>query len=977
MHLTRYEQLTTELHEVLEASASFVPAAFHVHSPESHDWGNRTNADADLNSRGQYLSSGGEKHFLDLLAKSLRIACITDHMKCDYACRLARAARKGRGVVVFPGMEISCEIPPNTTSRIHILAIFPSSKNQEKINSIFHGIEVPAEEDRTGTEVARFDSLLDLVDRIRSEGGIAIPAHIDGAAGHRRHFRMTQHQTLEMFDLGEEAKRGAAKAISEEYKSHIAGSGVAAIEIAKRDERGHYIGFETSEGRKRVPCVMRSDMHCVEDFRDRERYTWVKLSTVDFDCLKRALEFFETRIKFADDLEKVVPPYIKGLKLSSPDGEGLFTEAALGFSRNLNCIIGPRGSGKTTLVEAIRYVLCQNENLADSEGYPEQSGDSFKSVALSIQKANLRGTKIELMYESDSGPHVLVAPYDPTNPRTTDGFDLEDDRTLTNGEGLLQRFPARIYSWSELENLGRSSDRQRELLDRFIDKLPEYREKREDCYRRLADNHNILKTLCDRMTGVLEQDKGLLREYVERKKAFERVNTEEVALLFEDLDFSRGKVAAIKDMKVRLSKRKEEIEQSLQFNISKVSTYLRSKFSPQVAEWWRDRVEPVLRLVDVDAKLSEYKAHASTLLDAAISHLSTMLETERKLKLESESKLRQQTQASVSEDLRNYERERLKARYEEAKKRRQEYKEIQSQFEKAMEARNVILKDLEAQSHAISGVRNSLNEVLEKRLEHCKSGGIDIEIQRRPGRDRREAIEYMREGDFLVGAVFGKYKYTRIAERCCSMALPITIARAILQGDPMVLEEDGASLDTPDSLTTEEAKKLVGAFHPYAHDEGADVDTVDFANLGRILNLQEQRWDDEIQILLNGTPIDKHSPGSRCSAILPLVALAESVPLIIDQPEDNLDNRIIGTTLTRVLAELKEARQMILTTHNPNIVVGGDAEQVVVLDTRSERNAEVGSFGCIDSPEIVHHVLDLMEGGREAFEVRKRRYESS
>ena len=108
--------------------------------------------------------------------------------------------------------------------------------------------------------------------------------------------------------------------------------------------------------------------------------------------------------------------------------------------------------------------------------------------------------------------------------------------------------------------------------------------------------------------------------------------------------------------------------------------------------------------------------------------------------------------------------------------------------------------------------------------------------------------------------------------------------------------------------------------------------------------------------------------------MLPLIALAERSPLIIDQPEDNLDKRLIGNVLVRVLAELKEKRQIIVCTHDPNIVVGGDAEQVVVLDAENDRKAEVTLHGSIDRREIVATVIDLLEGGADAFETRRKRY---
>ena len=104
--------------------------------------------------------------------------------------------------------------------------------------------------------------------------------------------------------------------------------------------------------------------------------------------------------------------------------------------------------------------------------------------------------------------------------------------------------------------------------------------------------------------------------------------------------------------------------------------------------------------------------------------------------------------------------------------------------------------------------------------------------------------------------------------------------------------------------------------------------------------------------------------------MLPIVALTSTAPLIIDQPEDNLDNRLVSRSLFRILARLKESRQIIVATHNPNILVSGDAEQVLVLSP----SGKLEESGSIDKAEIVKHVISLMEGGAEAFRKRQTRY---
>jgi hypothetical protein len=83
---------------------------------------------------------------------------------------------------------------------------------------------------------------------------------------------------------------------------------------------------------------------------------------------------------------------------------------------------------------------------------------------------------------------------------------------------------------------------------------------------------------------------------------------------------------------------------------------------------------------------------------------------------------------------------------------------------------------------------------------------------------------------------------------------------------------------------------------------------------------------------------------------------------------------MVGKTLTKILADLKETRQIIVTTHNANIVVGGDAEQVIVLEPVDAHSSKVEYTGSIDDHKIIDLVVAIIEGGREAFQTRHRRY---
>jgi len=113
------------------------------------------------------------------------------------------------------------------------------------------------------------------------------------------------------------------------------------------------------------------------------------------------------------------------------------------------------------------------------------------------------------------------------------------------------------------------------------------------------------------------------------------------------------------------------------------------------------------------------------------------------------------------------------------------------------------------------------------------------------------------------------------------------------------------------------------------------------------------------------------STGQKCTTILPILLLESASPLLIDQPEDNLDNAFIYETVVKSVLEVRGKRQLIFVTHNPNIPVLGDAQRVVVLQSTG-RQASVKAVGTVD--EVKDEIETILEGGKEAFEERKKRY---
>jgi hypothetical protein len=122
------------------------------------------------------------------------------------------------------------------------------------------------------------------------------------------------------------------------------------------------------------------------------------------------------------------------------------------------------------------------------------------------------------------------------------------------------------------------------------------------------------------------------------------------------------------------------------------------------------------------------------------------------------------------------------------------------------------------------------------------------------------------------------------------------------------------------------------------------------------------------------------STGQKATAILLLLLLESDAPLVVDQPEDDLDNRFIFEGVVPRMREEKRRRQFLFSTHNANIPVLGDAELIVGLSADGEAGDDghahvlAGESGSIDMASVRGLVEELLEGGHEAFELRRLKY---
>jgi hypothetical protein len=180
----------------------------------------------------------------------------------------------------------------------------------------------------------------------------------------------------------------------------------------------------------------------------------------------------------------------------------------------------------------------------------------------------------------------------------------------------------------------------------------------------------------------------------------------------------------------------------------------------------------------------------------------------------------------------------------------------------------------------------------------------------------------------------------------------------------LIQENNPDEFESQTNLGNERSRKILDAFR-----EKIDPLELEIVEI-------EDRICIELNVASDAEPNFKDasdlSRGQKCTALLPILLARRDTPLVIDQPEDNLDNHFIFETVVDNIRRLKHRRQMIFVTHNANIPVLAEADLIVVLDSDGHTGF-IKRAGSLD--ECRDEIIDLLEGGKQAFELRRRRYE--
>jgi ABC-type Mn2+/Zn2+ transport system ATPase subunit len=760
--------------------------------------------------------------------------------------------------------------------------------------------------------------------------------------------------------------------VQEGWLTFLGTSDIAAVEIKDASELPHYRGDHIRElGVRPVACLLSSDAHTASEVASDKR-TYLRLGGLSFSEVTAALSDPETRIRLQAE-DHSGRGIIRGIRFSNTagsDGRGFFRDVSFGFSENLTCIIGPRGSGKSALIEALRFAL----------ELELRGGADTKKDAEKRREATLGNTDVHVVLEPPSIRPVAIAAALGASRlvRDLDG----DGASLT--DTFARAFPIDVYGWSEVEQLGRDTKAQRDLLDGADTNVHALTNKIIEAQQALTNNRNGAVASIQTYNALKKATENL---QVLRHQMAEMDKPELIAVL-KEVDAARERVRNVDRIATEL--------RTAVAPIARAQAEARSELGRTLGEWvghLHDALEApelvpeslrsvdfgqlVTRLVTavsdgeqavvaISARLSAARSEAGKQVEAAEQQVTAALASAFASDIEDGKTSIEELEATAAK--RSELRERILALSEQETK-------LQAEKERLKSILRVRREELEP---AFVNAQRELSRFRAERAatitagltEFASAAPVEVSLVELGDRTAFEKKLYDPESGtgYLSSSGIHAFKAREIAHKLASRLLPWDFAYAIRKGETETIHETFASDREGDPAT--DTAKLLAHLSPRA----AAGQSYDPERLGRLLAIGEVAVDDKPVIKLDGTPIEDLSPGQRCTALLPIILSGGDWPVIIDQPEDNLDNSMVFSVVVDVLRKLKDRRQVIVATHNPNIPVSGDAEQVIVLNAEGRSQGLLVHHGAIDRHYIIENVKQIMEGGEEAFKLRARKY---
>ncbi|MEQ9498782.1 MAG: AAA family ATPase [Deltaproteobacteria bacterium] len=610
---------------------------------------------------------------------------------------------------------------------------------------------------------------------------------------------------------------------------------------------------------------------------------------------------------------------------------GFMDGTRLEFGPSLNCIIGGRGTGKTTILEALRWGLDQMPAVDRAR--------ARRQAVEELIRANVGNGSVHIEIETEGGTiyHVSRVVGQAPMVKTLSGETINVELSRGN------IFAADVYSQNEVEDIARDSLLQLALLDRTID--TDIKTAEEELAAVVKSLNTNAESIVRLRTEIADQ-----RELIRDLPAVEERIREFLASVDAKEETGVGAAheenAAREEEKhalMRLRTAATELESGLkmlELVVQRQEEQLREQAAPAGpnAETVAAGVEILRTLLK---KVAKALSGGRSATDAAIGELDAL---STKL-IELHSAQGQKYQALLdefrAERTRGQERARLEKQRAELLAKKQVLEQASGKLETALEERRA----LRTQLSEIRDQRYALRQAVARRLDEALRPMVGVAIEQFGNPEEYQVL--------LTRAMKGSgIKYNALVDRIVESIPPSALATIVQTDDKTGL---AAQLDCDEERAMRVIMQLKDRPELYA------IEVVELHDQP-MLRLQDGKQYKESASL---------STGQKCTIILPILLQEAKRPLLVDQPEDDLDNAFVFDAIVPSIVTVARARQLIFATHNPNIPVLGDAERVFVLESTGD-HATVARSGGVD--DVSGEIMRILEGGREAFEARRTRY---
>ncbi|MCY2986912.1 MAG: phosphoesterase [Planctomycetota bacterium] len=676
-----------------------------------------------------------------------------------------------------------------------------------------------------------------------------------------------------------------------------------------------------------VAVVNAQDVCDPQDLAQASASCWIKMSEVSVAGLHQAFLDPKSRVRLASD-----PSPEEHTEFVAMAWQGGFLDGTIiHFNENLNVLIGGRGTGKSTVIESLRHVLGLTPLTEDAE-------TTHEGVVRHVLRS---GTKISLRVRSHhpSRRDYVIERTIPNPPV------VRDDRDELLAVSPMDIVPqVEIYGQHEISDLTKDSDKLTHLLDRFVARDQDLDTRRSDLRRELARSRRRVLDGRHEIAQVRER-LAALPALEETLKRFQEAGLEE-RLKEQSLLVREERV--LKTAQQRLTPFREVLEQlrrALPIDRAFLATKALEDLPGKIILAEADRVleQFAQEMEEVVARFGEALANA----DTGLAKVGTQWGERKKGVLEAYEKILRDLQKSKIDGA---EFMRLRQQIEELQPLRERLASLQRDLREHDEHRRKLLtewNDLRSEEYrqlerAAKKVNKKLSGTVEVRVTFCGN---------------REPLK-----DLLREKVGGRLK-TAIETLTTRESLSLVeLAEACRAGREALMERFQISGAAADQLTQANPEVLMEV-------EELDLPPTTSIRLNVAPEGQPAAWQ----------ALDELSKGQKATAVLLLLLLESKSPLVVDQPEDDLDNRFITEGVVPKMRDEKRRRQFVFATHNANIPVLGDAELILGLRASGEAGqgrAEIPHehMGSIDAPSIRDLVYEVLEGGKAAFEMRRLKY---